>query len=113
MKRVALELDHYASAEGSLVVPKIREPDAARSTAIGSCRREVVCPRRGAAGADVLRGRAIISARRRNAASPRPIGNIGVAIPGFRPPGDVLFGHPEKRGGSIDRKSTRLNSVTL
>src|ERR1039457_1803453 len=101
VKRVDLELDHYAGAEGNLVVAKIREPDTARSTTIRVRRPEVVCPGRGAAGADVLRGRAIISARRRNAASPRPIGNIGVAIPGFRPPGDVLFGHPVKRGGSI------------
>src|ERR1035441_6256099 len=104
MKRFALELDHYTDADGGLAVAKIREPDTAGSPAIGVCGREVVCPGRCAASAGVLRGCAIISARRRNAASPRPIGNIGVAIPGFRPPGDVLFG---------DRKSTRLNSSHL
>src|ERR1017187_2014679 len=101
VKRVDLELDHYAGAEGNLGVAKIREPDTARSTTIRVRRPEVVCPGRGAVGAAVLRGGAIISARRRNAPSPWPIGTIGVAIPGFRPPGDVLFGHPVKRGGSI------------
>src|ERR1017187_2687580 len=88
-----------AVAWDGALAPGNRTP--ARPPTVGVRPPGVVCPGGGAAGADLLRGRAIISARRRNAASPRPIGNIGVAIPGFRPPGDVLFGHPVKRGGSI------------
>src|ERR1035441_223819 len=101
MKRVALELDHYADADGGLAVTKIGEPDTAGSTAIRSCRREVVCPRRCAAGADVLRGRAIISAGRSYAAAAGPIGDIGMPVSRLCKPRDVLFGHPVESDGRV------------
>src|ERR1022692_4619444 len=101
MKRFALELDHYADADGGLAVTKIGEPDTAGSTAIRSCRGKVVRPGRGAAGADVLRGRAVISAGRGDAAAARPIGDIGMPVSRLCKPRDVLFGHIVESDGRV------------
>src|ERR1035441_343774 len=101
MKRVALELDHYADADRGLAVAKIGEPDTAGSTAIRICCREVVCPGRAAAGASVLPGRTCISAGRGYAAAAGPIGHVGMPVSGLRPPCDVLFGHIMKRNRGV------------
>src|ERR1039457_1248364 len=101
MKRFALELDHYADADGGLAVAEIGEPDTAGSTAIRICCSEIVCPGRAAAGAGVLPGRTGVSAGRGYAAAARPIGHIGMPVSGFRPPGDVLFGHIVESDGRV------------
>src|ERR1700690_1792407 len=96
-----LELHHYACTERRLAFAKIREPHAARTPAGRIRRRQDIRPGRGACRADKAPRRTVVAARRREPAPPRPVRDVRVAISGFSPPRDVLFGHVLKIGGRV------------
>ena len=91
--RPELELHHHTCREPGLVAAKVREPNAALRPAHCCGARQISRSRRQTRHAREKLRIQVVATRRRYAASPREVRNIGMAISGLQPPSDVRSGH--------------------